>query len=700
MDKPRQDFESDHSLTNGSQELRTQAEALFGSRYQNLNEDTLALSHADVQNMLHELRVHQIELEMQNEELRRIQSEMDTVRAHYFELYDLAPVGYCTISKGGMLLQSNLTAAAILWMSRNELAGKPFTNFIFKEDRDIFYLLDRQLVEPGAARQCELRMIRKGGTLVWVSLDALVVLNAKMEPEIRIVLIDITERSRTQLKMHASNEKLKRTKGELEAANLHLTQTRQQLSSFIQHAPVSIAMFDLDMNYLACSDDWIEEYGRGRDNLIGCNHYQLNPDLPEEWKRLHQLGLAGAELRNNEDSWDTADGKRHWMSWALQPWRDENGVIGGIIISTDNISERKLSEIKLSENERRLNGFFEAAMDAIITVGEDYRIQLFNPAASKMFGISAKAAVGASLDLIIPPRFIDEHRIHVQNFGRENQRARGMSMFNSVTGIRADGSEFPLEATISGVASEGHQLYTVIIRDRTLQVQAENEIRSYQNQLRGLVAHQNAIKEEERIRIAREIHDELGSVLTGVKANLSVALHEEIGRGQTPNKRLLEATSLLDTAVETVRKVITELRPSVLDQLGIWAALEWYAQQIQERTEIRCTVSIDSSVASTELDPERSTALFRVAQEALTNVMRHAQATAVEIRLAMPKDMLCMEIEDNGIGIDSARTGDKKSWGIAGMVERIQFLGGSITITDTAHGTLVSLQLPMEQQDD
>lgn len=700
MDKPLKPSEADHSPTDGSQELRAQAEALFGNRYQNLNEDMTALSHADVRNMLHELRVHQIELEMQNEELRRIQSELEIVRAHYFELYDLAPVGYCTISRDGALLQSNLTAAAILWMPRNELTGKPFINFVFKEDRDIYYLLNRQLTEPGATRQCELRMIRKGGSVVWVSLDASVVLNARMEPEIRVVLIDITERSRAQLELQANHEKLKRTKTELESANSHLTHTRQQLSSFIQQAPVSIAMFDLEMNYLACSDDWLKEFGCGRDSIIGLNHYELHTDLPQEWKRFHQLGMEGAVLRNNEDTWVTADGSRHWLNWALQPWLDQNGVIGGIIISTDNITKRRLAEIKLSENERLLNGFFESARDAIITVNENYRIELFNPAAAKMFGISVEAAIGAPLDLIIPPRFADSHRMHVQEFGSGDRQSRAMSMANSVMGIRADGTEFPLEATISYFKTAQKKLYTVIVRDRSLQKLAESEIRSYQDQLRGLLAHQNTIKEQERIRIAREIHDELGSMLTGVKANLSVALHEENVRGQTPNKRLLEATALLDSAVETVRKVITELRPSVLDQLGIWAALEWYAKQIQARTEIKCTVSMDCAVSGTALDPDRSTALFRIAQESLTNVMRHAQATEVGIRLTARDGLICMEIEDNGIGIDATRTPDKKSWGISGMLERIQFLGGTIAIADTGHGTLLSLLLPVDQPND
>jgi len=134
-----------------------------------------------------------------------------------------------------------------------------------------------------------------------------------------------------------------------------IRKSQAQLNTFIQHAPISIAMFDRNMNYLATSGRFLLEYGRGYTDLTGRNHYQVNPDMPIEWKQIHQQGLAGATLENDEDLWLQADGSKHWLRWAVLPWTNEKGAIGGIIISTEDITDRKLAE----EEIRRLNANLE-----------------------------------------------------------------------------------------------------------------------------------------------------------------------------------------------------------------------------------------------------------------------------------------------------------------------------------------------------
>jgi signal transduction histidine kinase len=222
----------------------------------------------------------------------------------------------------------------------------------------------------------------------------------------------------------------------------------------------------------------------------------------------------------------------------------------------------------------------------------------------------------------------------------------------------------------------------------------------YQTRLLGLVAHQQNIKEAERIRIAREIHDELGSTLTAIKANLSVAMHEDRISGNLDNPRLTDACALLDVAMHAVRRVVSELRPSVLDQLGVWAALEWYAQQVQLRTGIHCQIEISDQVLETTLDGDRSTTLFRIMQESLTNVTRHAEADRVTIRVTINQCCVVMEIEDDGKGFDLAPCAAHGSWGIAGMVERARFFGGDLGISNISPGTLVTVRLPLKKNDD
>ena len=675
----------------------SQAEARQTQQLLPPSELSVNMPLAEMQTMLHELHIHQVELEMQNEELLRIQRELDAVREHYIDLYDLVPVGYCTLNTAGVILQLNLTACQMLGMAREQLVQQVFSLFINQEDRDIFYLLNRRLGTIGDVHKCELRMLKQAGTQFWVSLVGTTVEAANGAVELRMVLVDISERRQIQDQLHVSNVELNNASITLEASNAQLMKSGEQLTAFIRNAPVCLAMFDRHMNYLVTSDSWVREYGCGLDSLVGFNHYQLTPDMPSYWKRLHQQALAGTTLKSHEDKWARADGSIIWLRWQLQPWRDEGGVIGGIIIYAENINERKTYKSQLLENEQRLHGFFNSAMDAIITIDSDYRIVLYNPAAASMFSVPASEALGALLDMFIPLRFRADHRHYIEEFGKGEQALPTIRQFNFVVGVRANGEEFPIEATISHIEMQGKKLYTVIIRDRTHNKKVEAELQLYQEQLRGLITHQQHIKEEERIRIAREIHDELGSVLTGVKANLSVAMHENEMAGNPPNRRLMDASVLLSQAVNTARRVITDLRPSVLDQLGIWTAVEWYAEQLHDRTGIICSVDISNEVLETEIDSERSTAIFRILQESLTNVTRHSQATQVEIRVAFEGDWIRMEVEDNGRGINAKSQANPNSWGIVGMIERVRFFGGSITISNTSHGTLVVLQLPLGQ---
>jgi signal transduction histidine kinase len=229
-----------------------------------------------------------------------------------------------------------------------------------------------------------------------------------------------------------------------------------------------------------------------------------------------------------------------------------------------------------------------------------------------------------------------------------------------------------------------------------------NELEQAQNQLREVAAHQDRIKEEERTRIAREIHDELGGVMTGIKSYLSFAIDRAQRAGLAADPHLVDASALTDSAIDTVRRVITDLRPSVLDQLGIWAALEWYAGQFTARTGLPCRVHIADDIDddSMKMDSALSTALFRIVQETLTNVSRHAAATSVHLQVRREPDGVVVRIRDNGRGIAAADLLKTDSWGIAGIYERARYFGGNVDIvTHPDGGTLVVVKMPLVHTD-
>jgi signal transduction histidine kinase len=219
-------------------------------------------------------------------------------------------------------------------------------------------------------------------------------------------------------------------------------------------------------------------------------------------------------------------------------------------------------------------------------------------------------------------------------------------------------------------------------------------LRESEDKLRRLAAHLISVREEERAHIAREIHDELGQVLTGIKM--------EVGWLQKRLKEpvLLEKcdsmAKLIDSTVQTVRKIATGLRPEMLDDMGLIAAVGWQAKDFQKRTGIRCRTKLPPE--GTKLDLDVSTTAFRIFQEILTNVARHSRATRVDIDLAVTEELLKLEVTDNGVGIPSSDLNGRKSLGLLGMQERALLFGGEVRITGTpGHGTSVSVQIPIRR---
>ncbi|WP_019936502.1 response regulator [Bordetella sp. FB-8] len=224
----------------------------------------------------------------------------------------------------------------------------------------------------------------------------------------------------------------------------------------------------------------------------------------------------------------------------------------------------------------------------------------------------------------------------------------------------------------------------------------EQELQASREALRRLSAHQDRIKEQERKRIAQEIHDELGGMLTGIKAYVSVSIARAQRDGRAVDVLLTDAVRLADEAIAAVRRVIADLRPSVLDQLGLWEAIAWYAEQVESQSGLRHKCLISPTAKVSTLDPDMATMLFRIVQEALTNVTRHAQASMVTIRANTNGPTLELDISDDGKGIDASKFPIGDSWGIFGMRERARHLGGDLIIhSEGSRGTAVRVRIPL-----
>jgi signal transduction histidine kinase len=232
-----------------------------------------------------------------------------------------------------------------------------------------------------------------------------------------------------------------------------------------------------------------------------------------------------------------------------------------------------------------------------------------------------------------------------------------------------------------------------ITRDITEIKQAEEERQHSLDQLRALAARLESIREDERKRVAREIHDQLGQALTAIKIDLDSLMRELPGGEGQPAKRAGAISRMVDETIRSVRRISTELRPGILDDLGLVATVEWAVEEFGTRTGTKCHLNLPEEDVAVE--PDRATAIFRILQETLTNVARHAGATEVEVRLAMGDRSLTLEVHDNGKGILEEKLYHSESLGILGMRERATLLGGELTISSLpGKGTTVRVRIP------
>ena len=387
---------------------------------------------------------------------------------------------------------------------------------------------------------------------------------------------------------------------------------------------------------------------------------------------------------------------------ALDSWRDVAkpmalgalticlSIIGITVWLTRELMREESLQQALLEAEFRHTHTVASVMDAIIAIDERQDVTLFNPAAERMFGLTSAEAVGRPLVDLIPDQQRGQHRQHVEDFLSSGQMSRAMAPRLDIVGLRRNGERFPIEATISRMVYDGNVQMTAVLRDITERRRTESELRQANLQLRALSAALQDVREKERLRISRELHDELGQQLTGLKlefAWLSSRLRE--GR-EVKSEDVDQMRVLLESAIASVRRISTELRPLILDDLGFAAAVSWLAGDFSKRLNMPIRVDLDANAPVS--DPALATALFRIVQESLTNVVRHAHASQVEIRLTESEGLFKLTVKDDGRGMDVNRG---KGIGLESIRERAMTFGGSLKISSAlGEGTTIEINVP------
>ena len=349
-------------------------------------------------------------------------------------------------------------------------------------------------------------------------------------------------------------------------------------------------------------------------------------------------------------------------------------------------------------SESRLQGIFDTAMDGVITVDADGLIVMFNTAAQEIFGCPQAQALGAPLEIFIPQRFRAGHVGLMRRFGTDHSAPRRMGALRVVTGLRRNGEEFPIDASISHTDTGGRQLFTVILRDVTERVRAEEALRESEAALRRLLAAQDKVQDTERRRISRELHDDLQQKLAAIKIDIA-GLPGLLGRSVAlVAPQLAEIDTLAAAAIASTRRIVSDLRPQLLEDLGLVAALEVLLEQFGRHSGVTCQLLATAEIGEQLMaHPLVETCLYRVAQEALNNVQKHARARTVKVELASAAaGQVSLRVRDDGAGMSPAQPRQQQSTGLIGMQERVRAMGGTLRVeSTTGAGTIIEALVPM-----
>jgi PAS domain S-box-containing protein len=358
--------------------------------------------------------------------------------------------------------------------------------------------------------------------------------------------------------------------------------------------------------------------------------------------------------------------------------------------------EVMVADRRIEATDARLGAIVDSAMDAIITVDVAQHVVQFNRAAEQLFDCTRADALGAPLERFLPQRYRAAHRGHVEKFGTTGTTSRRMGDMTTLWALRADGSEFPIEASISQATDGERRFYTVILRDITRRKEYEEELQRSQRELRELSARVLDAREEEKAHIARELHDELGQMLTALKMDLA-ELRRRLPAGDHDLAGMAGGMdALLDRTVSATRRISADLRPMMLDDLGLADAADWLIQEFAKRSGVACDVHLPAAEVLQDTPKAVATALYRALQESLTNIARHSGARKAWIVIAVQDGEIRMEVEDDGRGIAAADLAKVRSLGLKGMRERFTFIGGALEIDAAPRGgTRLRIRAPI-----
>lgn len=602
------------------------------------------------------------------DEMKRAQEALLNQEKYYQALFDLSPSGIIVEDASGNIIEVNDAYCNITGYTHNELIGKNISMVVHE---DHLSKIKINLIEllSGKFLTHDVINVHKDGFLRYLELRETAVRLPNGNKGILSVSNDITEKKLSEKK---------------------LITAKKLIQDFIDNSPSVIYLADADGKIILVNKQFEIVTDSVKEKILGKERDSFLPKDIAEMHRANDIEVINSKKAISfEEENIERDGKHSYISLKFPLIDDEGKVyaVGGV--STD-ITERKLTEERLRESEEKFRVLTESTSAAIfIFKGEQFRY--LNPFAETLTGYPKEELINRRFWEIVHP----DYRNLIRERGIARQRGEAVASRYEFKIVTKAGEERWVDFTAGLINFEGGPSGIGTAIDITEQKRAEEQLITFTEQMRALATHLQNIREEERASIAREMHDELGQLLTSLKMNIAFTKRElEESKPSEIKKIILDEfqtmNATIDKAVTGVRKLITRLRPELLDKLGLIAALEWYSEEFQKGTKINC--EFKSEFEEISLSSEAELAIFRIVQEATTNAAKHSAAKSVKIILQKLNDKLSIEIIDDGKGISENEIKEEKSFGLLGMRERALLIGGDLDVSsEPGKGTTVRL---------
>ncbi len=594
-------------------------------------------------------------------------------------LFEQAPIGIDLVSSDGAPFMVNRALTKIIGRTEKEMITGKVTDWTHPDDREKSLVLMREIIS-GVRDHFHLkkRYVKGDGSTIWANTYVAAVRNDKGKLNFFIAMVeDISEEYRAVEKINFQAELL---------------------------ANISDAIIASDENFLITY--WNEGaeriYGYSREEVL-CRPANdiLKTEFPgkDHAEQANQLKEKG-EFRGEVINYNKKGEKLYVDAYATALHDQEGNQTGYISINRD-ISERKEMELRLFNSQQLFIKTFSAINDAIFVIDPSKRkVILCNQSVEKVFGFTAEEVTNRSTMML----HID--KAHFESFNKESLPALDRDgVFHGISKMkRKDGKIIDTEHVVTEITDEygNRQGVVSFVRDITQRLSNEMEVIQKSDQLRSLARHLQDVREEERKYLSREIHDDLGQILSALKMNIScigkiVAELDDSRQKGKMRPELDDAENILSEAIRKMRQLITELRPEILDYLGLIPALEWQAEEFRKRYNVKTEFKCDADPVTFESDEQIT--IFRLLQESLNNIAKHAEASKVRVLAEMDNNYFTLRVEDNGKGFEVKKAQTYNTFGLIGMNERMIALGGSMQIDSyPGEGTEIKFEIPLKNK--